>query len=201
MTGGELAQAYAPELQLVGVAAAAPTTDLVANLAGGGDPSVRAFIAAFATYSWSRHFNAPLSTIGKPATRQLIARLAQNCVLLDRSPALRTMLGVSVLRRQLKHVDLGRLQPWATIAQRNSAGRLPPGAPVFLAQNPNDAIVAPAVTQRFAKTLCAQGASVRYQVLAGAGHQTSGADSTQAALGWIAARFAGQPAPSDCARL
>ena len=42
---------YAPELQLVGVAAGAPPTDLVQNLSPGSDPSIRAFLTAFTAYS------------------------------------------------------------------------------------------------------------------------------------------------------
>lgn len=40
---GQLAGSYAPELTLTGVAAAAPPTDLIENLTGGTDPSIRAF--------------------------------------------------------------------------------------------------------------------------------------------------------------
>ncbi|MEO8141905.1 MAG: lipase family protein, partial [Sphingomicrobium sp.] len=38
---GQEARRYAPDLQLVGIAAAAPPTDLIANLRSGKDPSIR----------------------------------------------------------------------------------------------------------------------------------------------------------------
>lgn len=199
---GEYAKSYAPELELVGVAAAAPPTDLVANLTGGSDPSVRAFLTAFTAHSWSEHFGAKLSTLGRPATQRLIGRLAQNCISLDKSPKLGTIIGISILRRDLKGVDLGRIQPWARLARDNSAGQRPPGGPVLIAQNSKDSIVSPEVTRTFARKLCAKRAKVRYITLTTkGGHPTSGADSATMTLDWIDGRFAGQPAPNDCGRI
>ncbi|MBA3895607.1 MAG: alpha/beta fold hydrolase [Sphingomonadaceae bacterium] len=199
---GEQARGYAPELRLVGVAAAAPPTDLVANLTGGTDPSVRAFLTSFAAYSWSRHYSADLNTLGRPGTGRLIGRLAQNCLTLGKAPKLGTVLGILALRRDLKGVDLGRIQPWARLARLNSAGQNAPGAPLFIAQNGKDAIVAVSVTQAFARRACARGARVVYHPMAtSGGHVTSARDSTTATLDWIGARFAGKPAPSDCGRI
>lgn len=198
---GELARSYAPDLRLVGVAAAAPPTDLVANLTGGTDPSVRAFLTAFTAHSWSRHFRISLSTIGRPATARLIGRLAQNCLAIGKKPKLGTVIGIMALRRDLKGVDLGRIQPWARTARANSAGQRAPGAPLFIAQNSKDVIVSPGVTLAFARRLCTRGARVRYMTMATpGGHVTSGADSATLTLDWIGARFAGTRAPSDCGK-
>jgi acetyl esterase/lipase len=199
---GQLARAYAPDLQLVGVAAAAPPTDLVENLRAGGNPSVRAFLTAFVVYSWSQHFGAPLSTLGNRTTQGVITRLARNnCNEPGMKPRLGTMLGTLSLRNALKNVDLGLIQPWARIARENSPAAKPHGTPLLIAQNPNDAIVAPEVTRRFARRMCGNGARLRYLAIAGKGHQTSAADSTDATLDWIDARFAGTAAPSDCSKI
>lgn len=196
---GQLAQSYAPELRLVGVAAAAPTTDLVQNLTAGSDPSIRAFITAFTAYSWSKHFGAPLATLGGKSTQGIIRRLAQNnCVVLGAKPKLATMLGVLVLKRDLKNVDLGRIQPWARIARENSPAAQPYGVPFLIAQNPIDAIVGANVTQDFAQRLCRAGGQVRYVAITGQGHETSAADTKDLTLDWIDTRFAGLSAPSDC---
>lgn len=61
--------AYAPDLTLVGAAAAAPPTALVENLRSGSDPSIRAFLTAFTAYSWSRHYGAPLASLGNRSTQ------------------------------------------------------------------------------------------------------------------------------------
>ena len=196
---GQLSKGYAPDLRLVGVAAAAPPTDLVRNLTAGTDASVRAFLTAFTAFSWSQHFGAPLATLGGPSTQGVIRRLAQNnCVKLGAKPKLGTILGVMVLRRDLKSVDLGRIQPWARISRENSPTARPYGVPFLIAQNPQDALVGADVTQDFARRLCHAGGRVRYVSIAGKGHETSAADSKDATLDWIDARFAGGPAPSDC---
>jgi acetyl esterase/lipase len=199
---GQLARSYAPDLQLVGVAAAAPPTDLVENLRAGSDPSVRAFLTAFTAYSWSQHFNAPLSTLGNRSTAGVITRLSQNnCIVLGKKPKLGTMLGVLVLRRDLKNVDLGTIQPWARIARQNSPAARDYGVPFLIAQNPKDVIVGAAVTQAFTRKLCRNGARVRFIAITGQGHETSARDTTAPTLDWIDARFAGKPARSDCGKI
>jgi acetyl esterase/lipase len=198
---GQMAQRYAPDLQLVGVAAAAPPTDLIANLTGGTDPSVRAFLTAFAAHSWSETFGARLSTLGKKSTQDIINRLARNnCVALGAKPRIGTMLGVLVLRQRLKNVDLGRISPWAEIARDNSPAMKNYGVPFLIGQNDKDMIVSPDITKAFVKALCRDRASVRYITIVGeGGHATSGADSAVQTLDWIDDRFDGSDAPNDCA--
>ena len=199
---GQLARSYAPELRLVGVAAVAPPTDLVQNLSSGSDPSIRAFLTAFTAYSWSQRYGASLATLGKSSTQGVISRLAHNnCVRIGAKPKLGTMLGVVVLRRDLRNVDLGKVKPWAGLARANSPAALPNGAPFLIAQNPADVIVAPAVTRKFARDLCRAGGVVRYVDIKGKGHETSASDIKDLALDWMTARFAGSAAPNNCGRI
>ncbi len=199
---GQRTRSYAPDLTLTGIAAAAPPTDLVQNLSAGSDPSIRAFLTAFTAYSWSQHYGAPLSTLGKRSTQGVITRLAQNnCIVLGAKPKLGTMLGVMVLRRDLKNVDLGRIQPWARIARDNSPSARDPGVPMLIAQNPKDVIVGPEVTQAYVRKLCRNGARLRFVTINGNGHETSAADTVGVTLDWIDARFAGRPARNDCGKI
>ena len=194
-----LAPEYAPELELVGVAAAAPPTDLVANLRGGDDPSIRAFLTAFTAYSWSGYYGAPLSSLGRPQTQMIITRLAQNnCVSIDSKPKLGAMIGMIVLRKQLTGVDLGSIQPWAAIAQRNSVDPSAIKVATLIGQNPADVIVSPAVTRNYARQACKAGQVIKWIDIVGKGHPTSAQDSAAPTLQWIADRFAGRPPPNDC---
>lgn len=199
---GQLARSYAPDLNLVGVAAAAPPTDLIGNLRQGSDPSVRAFLTAFTAYSWSRYYGAPLSSLGGRQTQGIITRLSENnCVTLDSKPKLGTIIGITVLRRNLRNVDLGGIKPWSTYARNNSvdAGRI--HVPMLIAQNPKDVIVAPAVTRQFARHACTLRKRVRWIDINGKGHQTSATDTAAVTLDWIDNRFAGRAARSDCGRI
>ena len=81
---------------------------------------------------------------------------------------------------------------------QNAPGALPPDIPVFLSQGDADKLVRPAVTADYMRRLCHNGSSVRMIVLPGVGHGLLARDSANAAVAWIADRFAGAPAPSDC---
>lgn len=198
---GQLARGYAPDLELVGVAAAAPPTDLVANLRQGSDPTIRAFLTAFTAYSWSRNFGAPLSTLGGKQTQGIITRLAENnCVTPGARPRLGTIIGVGMLRLNLRNVDLGKIKPWAGYAAANSVDASAITAPMLVAQNPKDVIVSPAVTRQFARDACRLGKSVLWIDINGKGHETSALDSADITIQWIDNRFLGRPARSDCGR-
>ena len=198
---GQRARHYAPELELVGVAASAPATYLVDNLRQGSDPSARTFLTAYALYSWSRFYNAPLSSVAGPQSRGIINRMSENnCVSFDSLPKLGTVLGILTLRRNLRNVDLGSIEPWAGFARSNSVKPAQLNVPLLVSQNANDKIVAPAVTRQFARDACAARKRVRWINLNGKGHETSAKDTASAALDWIGDRFAGRPAPSDCGK-
>lgn len=198
---GQMAKSYAPDLTLVGVAAAAPPTDLIENLTGGTDPSIRAFLTAFTAHSWSQHFGISLRTLGTKSTGDLIDRLGRNnCVTLGAKPRIGTIVGITILRARLKNVDLGRIAPWKNIARDNSPSPRDYGVPFLIAQNDGDTIVAPAITKAFVRKLCRNGARLKYvSIQSTGGHPTSAADSAAETLDWVEARFHGQPAPSTCA--
>ncbi|RYD61781.1 MAG: alpha/beta fold hydrolase [Sphingomonadales bacterium] len=193
---------YARDLTIVGVAAAAPPTDLPANLRQGSNASVRAMMTAFAAHSWSRHYGVPLTTLGRKPIQDIITRLAQNnCVDLSGKPKLGTAIGVLLLQRQLRTVDMGATPPWSGFALRNSVRPANFPMPVLIAQSPADVLVAPAVTRNFARQPCRTPTRVRFVDIPGGKHENSAADSAMTTLAWIADRFAGLSAPSDCGRL
>jgi pimeloyl-ACP methyl ester carboxylesterase len=197
---GQLAKSYSPDLELVGVAAAAPPTDLVSTLRQGSDPSIRAFLTAFTAYTWSKYYGVPLSTLGARQTQGIITRLSENNCVTGAKPKLGMIIGVTVLRRDLRNVDLGRIQPWATYALRNSVDAKAIRVPMLIAQNPKDIIVAPAVTRQFARRACSLGKRVRWVDINGKGHETSATDTAALTLEWIDNRFRGVAARSDCGR-
>lgn len=196
---GQLAGAEGAGLNLVGVAAGAPPTDLAANLRQASDPNARAFLTALATDSWSRYYGVPLR-IGRPRTPAIIQRLARNCVSVDAAPRLGGLLGILAIRQDLRALDVGRTAPWSSYVAANSAAPVS-RVPVLLAQSQADPLVAPAVTRAFARRLCANRVRVRFMELPGKDHVATAKDSAVETLAWIDQRFAGRQAPSDCARL
>ena len=189
---------YAPELTLVGVAAAAPPTDLKANLTGGSNAAVRAFLTAYTASSWEQVYNLPLSTAVRPHTATLIRALAKNCVSLD-GFKLRTKIGMLRLAGQLKNVDLAASPRWAAEMTKNSVPANLKG-PVLIYQGSKDVIVAPAVTGDYVDRLCRRNPHVHYLINADGDHVSAGKSAAPQAVKWLEDRFDGKPAPSDCAR-
>jgi hypothetical protein len=142
-----------------------------------------------------------MSTVAGPQSRAIITRMAQNnCVKFDSLPRLGAILGIMTLRRNLKNVDLGRIEPWATHARVNSVKPAQFETALLIAQNPKDTIVAAAVTRRFARDACAAKKRVRWIDINGKGHATSASDTVGVTLDWIGDRFAGRQAPNDCGK-
>lgn len=194
----QFAANYAPELKLVGAAAAAPPTDLKENLTGGTNPLIKALLTAYTGSSWSQTYDIPLSTILKPVGQDLVRRLARNCVSTD-PVALRTKIGLFRLSGSLANVDISKSPPWAEQLRRNSVQPSGFSVPVFIAQGSVDPIVAPNVTLNFAQSLCrSRAVPVRYFAVEGGDHFSIGKRSADATVRWIGDRFAGQQAPDDC---
>jgi pimeloyl-ACP methyl ester carboxylesterase len=196
------ARSYAPELTLVGTAAAAPPTDLVANLRQGSDANVRALLTTFVAYSWSRRFDAPLSTLFNRVNQGVATRLAENnCIELAKKPRLGTILGVMSVKQALKTKDIGAIQPWARIARANSVSPAQMNGPLLIAQSSKDVVVAPAVTRAFAQRYCRMGRPLRWVPIPNGAHEHSARDSAGPTLAWIAARFSGETLPNDCGKI
>jgi dipeptidyl aminopeptidase/acylaminoacyl peptidase len=195
----QLAATYAPELQLVGAAAAAPPVDLAANLTGNANATVRALSTAYAGASWSEVYDIPLSTITGPVGQDLIRRLAKNCVTLD-GFKMRTKIGLVRLTSQLRGVDLNASPRWAEQMQANSVAPHNFGVPLLIAQGSADLIVSPAVTRTFVTGLCRAGQPVHFVEVAGGDHVTIAKRTSTETVNWLGDRFAGRVAPDDCSR-
>ena len=199
---GALARTYAPDLTLVGTAAAAPPTDLAANFREGSDANVRAMLTAFATFSWSQHFGVPMTTAFNRADGQIATRLAQNnCIELGKKPRIGTILGVAAIKRALRDKDITRIAPWSGYMRDNSVSAASVSGPLLIAQSVSDPVVAPLITKDFARQVCRGRQPVRYVPIPGGDHGNSARDSANATLAWIADRFAGTRAPSDCGKI
>jgi acetyl esterase/lipase len=198
---GLLANSYAPELRLVGVAAAAPATELAQLLRDDINTGGGRNLTAMTLWSWARVIDAPMERVVTPQAIPVINKLAGLCierfydVLIRRGPTR------ALARSFLTVDDLAAVEPWRTLLERNTPGPLPPGIPVFLAQGTADALVRPAVTLVYRNKLCQGGSAVQLHLMQGLGHAFAARNSAAAAVDWMASRFAGQPAPSNCAQI
>jgi acetyl esterase/lipase len=195
---GLMAKSYAPELDLVGVAAAAPATELGTLLADDIDTNGGRNLTAMTLWSWSRIFNAPIDRVVDPGAMPVVDRLAGECIesiydiLRRRGPT--RLLEQSFLAEK----DFYRTEPWRALMTKNTPGTLPPHIPVFLAQGGADELVRPQVTKEYMKRLCAAGSKVQWFFMPSVNHGFAARNSASAAVQWMADRFAGAGPPSDC---
>ncbi|HTJ58663.1 MAG TPA: alpha/beta fold hydrolase [Devosiaceae bacterium] len=198
---GLLARSYAPDLDLVGVAAAAPPTDLGQLLRYAEGSPIGKSLLAMTLASWSRVYGVPLDNVVDPAALPNIERLAQYCLDTPTGIAGWVPAAGSLLQRDFVSSDLAELQPWRSLIARNSVGPLPSRVPVFIAQGTGDELVEPQVTAAYFARLCAARNPATLLMMPGVGHVLAGLASADAAIGWIDARFAGVPPTSNCSSL
>jgi acetyl esterase/lipase len=196
---GELAHAYAPELRLVGVAAAAPATKLAELFEADINTASGRVLTAMALYSWSRVFRLSLDDLIEPTALPAFERTAEACL-----ESLAEFVAIRFterpLQRGLLRNDPAKLEPWRSIMERNTPrGRLS-GAPLFLAQGMKDTLVDPPVTAAYMAELCRQGVQVRFLRMPDVIHGTAARDSASSAVEWMAERFAGAAPANDCGR-
>lgn len=195
---GIISQTYAPELKLLGVAAAAPATDLRTLMTDDMNTSGGKNLTAMTLWSWARFYNAPFDKLVTPAAVPVIDALAQECIEGIFDIFMRDRTSRPLLQSFLAVTDPASVEPWRSLLARNTPGTLPREIPVFLAQGSTDALVRPEVTKAYMEQLCQAGSSVRMLQLLDVGHGFAGRDAADAAIEWISDRFGDKPAPSDC---
>jgi pimeloyl-ACP methyl ester carboxylesterase len=195
---GLIAKTYAPELTLLGVAAAAPATDLVTlmnddlNSAGGKN------ITAMTLWSWHRVYDASIDRIVDPRAMPAVDRLAYECIEGPFDLIARQRTEKPLEEHFLTVEGPANIEPWHALLERNTPGPLPPDIPVLLAQGTNDQIIRPAVTHDYMNRLCKAGSKVKMVILQDIGHGRAAQASTMGAVDWMTDRFAGEPPPNDC---
>ena len=195
---GLLAQSYAPELQLVGVAAAAPASELDKLFGAVAETPDEQLFSALLMSAWSGVYDISLDRLVAASDQPAVETLAHVCfdppMDSDTQPPDAAMpdAGYKMLN------PIGKTQPWSSLAAHNTAGVLPAGVPAFLAQGSADTTIAPEVTADYMARLCKAGVSVRMVEKPGVVHRLIAREAADEAVRWIGDRFAGLPAPSDC---
>jgi pimeloyl-ACP methyl ester carboxylesterase len=197
---GLLASTYAPELELVGIAAAAPATDLSTLMRDDFASSGGKGLTAVTLWSWSRVFDIKLDKIVDPNAMTTVDTLAGGCIetifdLLERRLEERPLA-----KDFLTVTDISAAEPWNDILARNSPGLLPRQVPLFVAQGLRDGIVRPAVTISYVRHLCGNGSDVDFVTLPNVGHGFIARDTAKEAIEWIGNRFARDSVPNTCAQ-
>ncbi|HEY4277713.1 MAG TPA: alpha/beta fold hydrolase [Conexibacter sp.] len=192
---------YGKPLKVIGIAALAPAANTAPDIEGlapagpvsAMSPSTlsvqqlnafRGFAAAYPELSVNDVVAAP----GMPVLRSLgvecTVHLADVIQELEVDPA-------TFFKRPIP-------SDWRARFEQNTAGNEATVAPVLTMQGTNDMVVNPNGTTQYIQRACRFGQPVEYSTYQGAGHQTIPFVAQKEYVRWIADRFAGKQAPSNC---
>lgn len=196
----ERAAQYAPELDLLGVAVAAPAADLtelmsdyIIDVSGVTIASyaIPAYQAAYA----DRYSPAELAAILTPAGASATPEMAALCLLSENA---RIHAIADPLIGRYVTSDPATTEPWRTLLEENSAGGSPIEVPVFVGQGLADRLVRPEATEDYVELLCTQGADVRFLRYTDVDHGFAAYAALPDMLTWLSTVTAGAKPPSDC---
>jgi acetyl esterase/lipase len=193
-----IAKKYAPELQLLGVAAAAPATDLATLMTDDLNTTGGRNLTAMTIWSWSKVYGADMNKVIASEAIPTVDALANMCIEGAFDIYAREKMSGPLAQTFLSVKNPATIEPWRSLLERNTRGELPPNVPVFLAQGTKDQLVRPDVTRAYMQHLCSAGSSVRMLMLPNVSHGFAGYDSADAAVEWMQERFAGEQPGSDC---
>jgi acetyl esterase/lipase len=197
---GLIAKTYAPDLTLVGVAAAAPATELATLMREDLGSAGGTNLTAMTLWSWDRVFGAPIGRVVSPQAIPAVDRLALACIESIGDLFVRRRLARPLEANFLTVKNPADAEPWSSLAKANTPGVLPADVPLFIAQGTADQLVRPEVTRDYVSRSCAAGDKVQFLLMPGVNHGYAAHDAATQAVEWIAARFAGGAPPDDCGK-
>ena len=198
MWAAQIAKDYAPDLNVVSVAAAAPPTTLAENFKRTTDTISHVLLTSFVTQAYANVYGIKLATFSNGVGQELIARLAKDCMHVNTADGIAN-IGMLILSNQVpSHVSA----EWGRLLGENTPQLIKAASiPILIAQGSKDVVVVPEVTRAFVSKSCHAGGHVRMIDVESGEHTTIIARSVEPTLVWIADRFGGKNAPSDCPTL
>ncbi len=195
-TGG-LAPDYAPEIQLLGVSAAAPAADVKGLIGSLGESLIGQLLGPFAVRSYAETYD------DVDAAHYVDARMWAIYDAASRRCLPNADTTVSLLTALTMHGTMYRVDPsTGPLGDRldENVPTLMIGAPLFIAQGTADPLILPAVQEKYVQSRCAAGQELVFREYEGRDHLSVVADdspySTDLAA-WTADRFSGAPAPAS----
>ncbi|GGU57818.1 lipase family protein [Lentzea flava] len=186
-------KAYAPELNVVGVAAGGVPADLnaVAKFNDGNAGSGLVFAAA-AGYA-AAYPELPLAEVLNERGKQVVEQIRNSCVAEIALVAPFTRLNSLTTRP-----DVIQDAAWQKRLVENTLGAVKPAAPVYLYHGTIDELIPFSVGQKLRSQWCGLGADVQWTALPLLGHVAAVSAWGSNALNWLGDRFAGKVTHPNC---
>jgi Secretory lipase len=201
----ELAPAYAPELNIVGVAEGGIPVDYAHNLNYiNGDTDGWAGVIPAVLVGVSRAFELDLSTYLSSYGEQVISQVSDECI--NNFAGSYNGLTIQQLLKP-QYQNFLATPTFASIINDTIMGSAPghPNEPLFMAvgnsDGTGDGVMVAADVEALAHEYCEQGVPVTFSEYSGLDHEEAAAPFESSALTFLEERFAGGPAPNGCASI
>jgi pimeloyl-ACP methyl ester carboxylesterase len=198
---GLLADRIAPELNIAGVAAAAPAAELTAVFNAEWNGSQAWLLAPDVVASWTTFYPQLTDRVLTPFARAFGPRVTRQCITSAVVQAhLLYALGLPfTVKDPMQHPG------WSAAAAAQTPPPLPADLPLLLIQSTTDQTIPPSTTADLQTNWCAAGSRVNALWLSGLSHIETATSASSMVIDWIADRFAGNltvhtctpPPPSD----
>jgi len=193
-----LAADYAPELDILGVAAMAPAANLPALLESFAGNSLSLLFGAFVLKGYDAAYeDVRTADYVVPSARIVIDEVARRCLVDPGTLVSVVQAGLSGGPVWSRDPSTG---PLGARADEN-VPRLPIAFPVLIAQGLADPLIVPDAQRDYVEELCAHGQSLDYRTYEGRDHMgvvTGDSPLLPELMTWTADRFAGEPAADTC---
>lgn len=195
---GALAPSYAPDVELLGVAALAPASDLPALMAAVQHATIGRVMTAYLLRAYSATYpDVDFDAYTAAWSRPWVRSFSNRC--LDGLGALVPVTQAALLRGSIFVQDPNTGTLGARLLENVPTRSL--AAPLLLAQGLSDDLVLASAQDRHVQSRCGGDQSLSYWRLEGHDHLSLVAPSSPlgpALVEWSAARLAGEPVPPGC---
>lgn len=194
---GQIAPDYAPDANVIGIAALAPASDVAGLMSNLATMQGGSLFASYALVGYSSFYDdVKFDDYVVPTAATSVRETAKRCLSAEILPSVLTSvtLGMSVFSKDLTTGPLAD-----RLAENVPTG--PYEMPLLIGQGEADTLVVPTVQTRFVDGLCSSGNEVDYRTYAGRDHVPLVEPDSPAVpdlLEWTQQRFDGQAFTGNC---
>jgi alpha-beta hydrolase superfamily lysophospholipase len=193
---GHLSREFAPELDLLGVAAAAPAAELTQIMSKQWDTLIGWVVGAEVLRSWPlRYPDLAINEILTRPAQKNYDRLAQECI---NDAALEAGVRVKAFNENFFSLNPLENPGWSAALEEQTPPPLPTDMPLLLMQGTADEVVLPQPNAYLQKTWCEAGTNITALWMGGVGHQLAAAIGGPTAVTWLQQIFEGTVPVSSC---
>ena len=196
---GMVAKTYAPEIDVLGIAALAPATNLPNMVDAAQGSMFGKIVSSYLLHGYAASYaDVRVTDYVSPFSALVLSDIAGRCSL--DAKALVSFAGLALLPGDLFGMNIDATPLGTRLSENVPVG--PYDMPVLLGQGVDDEIIFDSMQTGFAASLCEQGTNLTYRRYEGLGHVSLvSADSPAVTdmVDWTSQRFAREVAAPDCA--